>query len=473
MDKLGEGKMDKLMEEEDLKGLEEEIDNAVDRLFVERKRSPEEGLSMESPLAEPSLKPPAFEPSVESPILEPSLMETPLAEPPLKPSTFEPSMRPPVVESPMKPHFFEPHSLEPSSESPILEPSVKSSLLEPSYEFGKSPDVERPLHPPSAPSPAPVSIPFLKAIERMEAQLLSLEWEITGEKLEKAREEIRALKELLRQKADMTSILGSMENVLNHMIKNEEDIRPSWIKFLLDSKETIKLLMRKETSAEINIYKQLACLGIEARFSCLEGMKDTKISQASPEEAEVEASGLSISGEKKIGEMSKSVHLFMRRVEEIFGTIQQQIVKLEETSRKFPPPSVEVRPPAINVTIFKIDERLFGVESEKVFKLFKVPKTFEEKYSGEQKIRLRNFEVKIVDLKKLLAIQAGGPREQIRILTVKEDGEYKGFMVDEVLKRVSILSERKGEAGEYFSGVIPFTYQEQAVEIPILDLKKF
>jgi chemotaxis signal transduction protein len=445
--------MEKLTEEEDLKILEEEIDNAVDRLFVAMKRDPEESFLMESPLVEPPLKPSALEPS------------------PPELSASEPSTEPSVFESPIEPHPSEP--LEPSIQSPILEPSVRSSLLEPSYEFEKSLDVERPLHPTLASSPAPVPIPFLKSIERMEAQLLSLEWEITREKLEKAREEVLALKELLKQKAEMTSILSSMENVLDHMTKNEGGIRPPWTKFLLDSKETIKLLMRKETGGEINIYKQLASLGIEARFSCLEGMKDNPISQLSSEEGEVQAPGLSIAGEKKIGEMSKSVHLFMRRMEEIFGTIQQQIVKLEETSRKLPAPSVEARSPAINVTVFKIDERLFGVESEKVFKLFKVPKTSEEKVSDQQKIRLRDVEVRMVDLKKRLAIQGEGPKEQIRILTVKEDGTYKGFMVDEVLKRVSILSERRGEAGGYFSGVFPLTYQEQAVNVPILDLNKF
>ncbi len=465
------------MEEEDLKGLEEEIDNAVDRLFVEKKPDRGESLLMESPLVEPPLKPPTlepsmrppvlespakphpFEPSTESLILEPSFMEPPLVESPLKPSALEPPMKPPVFESSIEPTTFE--------------PSMDSSLLEPSYEFEKSMDVERPLHPAAAPSPAPVPVPFLKSIDRMEAQLLSLEWEITEEKVKKTREEILTLKELLKQKADLTWILGSMENVLNQMIKNGEDIRPPWIKFLLDSKETIKLLVKKETGGEIDIYKQLAYLGIQARFSCLEGMKNTKISPASSKEGEVQASWVSIPLENKLAEMSNTVHLFMKRVEEIFGTIQQQIVKIEEMGRKVPPPSVEARPPAINVTIFKIDERLFGVESEKVFKLFKVPKTFGEKYSDEQEIRLRDVEVKVVDLKKRFAIQEGGPKEQIRILTVGENGEYKGFLVDEVLKRVSILSERRGEGGGYFSGVIPFTYQEQEVEIPILDLKKF
>jgi len=443
--------MEKLTEEEDLKGLEEEIDNAVDRLFVEMKRNSEEGFSMESPPAEPRLKASALESS-----------------------SLEPSTELPVFGSPIKlpsPETSQPS--EPSIQSPISEPSVKPSLLEPSYEFEKSLGVEKPLSPPLASSPGPVPILLLKSIDRMEAQLLSLEWEITGEKLEKAREEILSLKELLKQKADMTSILISMENVLNHMIKNEEGIRPPWIKFLLDSKETIKLLMREETGGEINIYKQLACLGIEARFSCLEGIRDTQISQPSSKGEEVQVPGLSIAAEKKIGEMSESVDVFMKRVEEIFGTIQQQIVKIEETNRKPPALSVEARFPAIHVTVFKINERLFGVESEKVFKLFKVPKTFEEKCSDQQKIRLRDVEVKMVDLKKLFAIQEGGPKEQIRILTVKDDGTYKGFMVDEVLKRVSILSERRGEAGGYFSGVVPFTYQGQAVKIPLLDLKKF
>jgi chemotaxis signal transduction protein len=462
--------MDKLMEEEDLKGLEEEIDNAVDRLFVERKRDGEESFSMESPIvdspskfsaSEPSIMPPVFKSpvrphsfDVESPLLETSITESALAEPPLRTPPVEPPGMPPALESPARPHPFE--------------PPIPSPVLEASYEFEEDLAEERPLHPSSPPSSA--AVPFLKSIEKMEAQLLSLEWEITGEKLEKTREEVLALKELFKQKADLTFILGCMESVLNHMIKNQEGIRPPWIKFLLDSKETIKLLMRKEAGAEINSYKQLAYLGIEARFSCLEGMRDVKISQPSSG-----APMVSLPAENKIGEMEKSVHSLMERVEEIFGTIQQQIVKLEETSRKPPAPSLETRSlvnPAIHVTIFRIDERLFGVESEKVFKLFKVPNTFEEKCSDQRKIRLRNFEVKIIDLKKLLAIPEGGPKEQIRILTVKEDGEYKGFMIDEVLKRVSILSDRKREASGYFSGIVHITYQDQAVEIPILDLNR-
>ena len=423
------------MGEEDLKGLEEEIDDAVDRLFVEKKRGGAESFLMESQFSEPSLKSPAL----------------------------EPAMKPPTVEPPLKSLI-----LGPSIQSPVSEPPVKSSLLEPSYEFEKMFDLK------SSPPPPSVPIPFLKSIEKMEAQLLSLEWEITDEKLKKTKEEVLALRELLKQKADIASILTCMDKVLAYMIKNEENIRPPWIKFLLDSKETIKLLMRKETGGEINIYKQLASLGIEARFSCLEGMKESKIIPPSFDKGEgIEKKEISIPGEKKIEDMSNKMNLFMEKVEEIFRTMKQQISRLEETTRKPPVPSMEARSLPVNITIFKVDEKLFGVESEKVFKLFKVPNTFQEKYSNQQKVRLRDVEVKMINLKKLLFIQGGEPKGEIRILTVKDNGEVKGFMVDQVLKKLSTTSDRGGEVGEYFSGVIHSTYQGQPVEIPILDLKKF
>ncbi len=426
--------MDKIIEE-DIKGLEEEIDDAVDRLFIEKKRGGVENLLMDSQLLEPSLKSPVLESATKPPTLEPPL---------------------------------ESLVLEPSIQSPDLEPPFKSFLSEPSYEFEKVVDLE------SSPPPPPAPVPFLKSIEKMEAQLLSLEWEITEEKLKKTKEEILALRELMKQKKDITSILTCMDKVLAHMVKNGENIQPPWIKFLLDSKETIKLLMRKETEGEINIYKQLASYGIEARFSCLEGMKEAKTIQPAFGKGEgIEKAGISVPGEKKIEDMSNKLSVFMEKAEDIFKTMKQQISKLEETTQRPPVSFLEARPLPVTITIFKVDEKLLGVESAKVFKLFKVPNTFQEKYSKQQKIRLKDLEVKMIDLRKILSLRGGSPKGEIRILAVKDNGGVKGFMIDQVLKKLSTTSDRGGEVGEYFSGVIHSTYQEEPVEIPILDLKKF
>src|SRR4030042_273388 len=152
--------MDKMMGEEDFKGLEEEMDEAVDRLFVEKKRGGVESFLMESPTIEPPL-------------------EARVSEPSIKPPTFEPSTKSPVFE--------------PAMESLILEPATEPSLLEPSYEIEKYFDRESSLPSPSAP------VPFLKSIEKMEAQLLSLEWEITEEKLKTTKEEILEFGDLMKQ----------------------------------------------------------------------------------------------------------------------------------------------------------------------------------------------------------------------------------------------------------------------------------
>ncbi len=438
--------MDKVTGEEDFKGLDEEIDDAVDRLFVENKRGAEKSGSVGSPLLEPSMKSAVSEPSKKPTILEPSM----------EPPGLEPSIRSPILEPTMKP--------------PILEPSMKTSLLEPPQEF----ELEKTFDQESSPPPSSTPVPLLKSVEKMEAQLLSLEWEITDEKLKTTMEEVVALRELFKQKPDMTAILSYMEEILSHMIRNEENIRPPWIKFLLDSKETIKLLMRRETDGEINIYKQLAHLGINARFSCLEGVKGARTIQPPfGRGGGVEKTEVSIPGEKKTEDMSNKMNLFMEKVEEIFRTMKQQISRLEETTRKPPAPSLEAGPKPVSVTIFKIDEKLFGVETEKVFKLFKVPINFHEKYSDQSKVRLKDVEVRMINLKKIFSISGGEPTGEMRILTVKDNGEYKGLMVDQVLKQLSTLFEKKGEAGEYFSGVIHSTYREQPVEIPILDLKKF
>jgi len=366
--------MEKGLGENDILGLEEEIDSAVDRLFVEKNGSTPETLIKKSPVKEPS------------------------------------------------------------------------------YTMEKDFDIESTIHPHPAPPP------FLKSIENMESQLLSLEWEITKENLGKTREEVLAMRGTLKEKPDITSVLNLMEKVLDYMMKNEEKIRPPLVKFLLDSKETIKLLLRKETGSEINIYKQLVYAGIQARYSCLEELRETKVEQPPV---------------NFIEEILSKMNLFLEKAEEILSKVDQRVSGLEQDIQKPSEPFVKAKPVAMNITVFKVEGKLFGVESDKVVKLYKVPIAFHDKYSNQQKIRLKDFEVRLIDLKKIFSIQKGDLKGEIKILTMKDNGEYKGLMIDQVLERLSTPSDIVGAPGEYLLGTIHWTYQERPVEVPILDLRKF
>jgi hypothetical protein len=387
-------KMDKVLGENDIKGLEEEIDSAVDRLFVEKTEGPAETIS----------KPP----------------------------------QPPVKEQPFR--------------------------VEKDFDFEST----------SAPPPPPPAAPVFKPIEKMEGQLLSLEWEINKENLGKTKEEVLALRQTLKEKPEVGSVLNLMDKVLDYMVKNEDKIRPSLVKFLMDSKETLKLLMRKEADSELNIYKQLAYMGIQARYSCLEELKEAKPERPAPGlREEIERSGIFVKMENQIGEVSKKMNLFLEKMGEFYQKMDLFQLKVDWGSPQPVEPPVPIRSVSTNITILKVEERLLGVESDKIYKLFKVPLDHQDRYVDQQKIRLKDFEVRLIDLRKVLSIPKGSRRAEVKILAVNEEGEYKGLMVDQVLERFSAQMEIGGKYGEYFTGITHWTYQERPTEISILNLKKF
>jgi hypothetical protein len=388
--------MDKVLGENDIKGLEEEIDSAVDRLFVEKAGAPAERVSK--------------------------------------------SPQPPVKEQPFR--------------------------VEKDFDF------EAPSPPP--PSPSPSAAPVFKPIEKMEGQLLSLEWEINQENLRKTKDEVLALRQSLKDKPEAGSVLNLMDKVLDYMVKNEEKIRPPLVKFLMDSKETLKLLMRKEVDSELNIYKQLAYMGIQARYSCLEELKEAKPERpAANFREEIEKAGILIKMESQIGELSRKMNGFLERTEALYQKMDLFLLQAGRASAQPPEPSLPIRSVPMNITIFKVEERLLGVESDKIYKLFKVPVGHENRYVDQQKIRLKDFEVRLIDLRKFFSIPKGSQKTELKILAVKEDGEYKGLMVDQVVERLSTEMETGGNYGEYFTGITRWTYQERPTDISILDLKKF
>jgi hypothetical protein len=346
---------------------------------------------------------------------------------------------------------------------------IKSARSEPSNETERKTDGESSIPFPSKP------LPFFRSGEKMETQLLSLEWEITKENLHNTKEEVLALQRIMREKPEITAILNLMEKVLNRMIENEDSISPPWIKFLLDSKETIKLLMKKEADNEIDIYKQLAYAGIEARFFRLEGLKDTETKQSALSmNKETDRTDILMPGGKQIQEMLNKMSLFLEKMDEILKRIDTHLsTPGQETPKPLEQDHPETKPLLVNITVFKVDEKLFGVESDKVFRLFKVPSSFHGEDMDQQKIRLKDLEVRMIDLKRIFSIQGGDQKGEVKILTVKDDGEYKGLMVDEVLRRLSTHAEFSREYGEYFVGKVHWTYQQHPVEIPILNLKKF
>ena len=381
--------MDKSIEEEDIQGLEKEIDAAVDRLFVEKMIRPEESSLAKSPIVSPPY-------GVEKKFEREKLSETP-------------------------------------STSPVL----------------------------------------LKSIEKIESQLLSLEWEITKENIGKTRDEIVTLQKLSEGKPDLSIILNRMVEVLNFMSQNEEKILPPFIKFLLDSKETLKLLTREETEGEVNLYKKLVVEGMEARFSCLEGMRENRTTRPSLGfEGEGSKTEISI-GLKRMEEIVKRMSLFSEKMDEILIKMDQHLLAHERTGKRYSWLPDEKRLVPVKVTLFRAGNKIFGVESDRVLKLYKIPATFYDKFIKLPKIRLKDFEVEMIHLNKAFPTMEEERRGEKQILALRGEGEYQGLIIDQVISKLSTPLARGGEEGGYLLGWIDWTYQNQPVEIPIIDLKNF
>ena len=243
---------------------------------------------------------------------------------------------------------------------------------------------------------------------------------------------------------------------------------------MLDSKETAKLLMRKEGEGDIDIYKKLAYFGIEARFFSLEELKESKAKPLSLSvERDEERTIVSPIGSEKLEEIAREMDQLQIKMDELMNKMTQHLEVHERMIANPPEPLILKRAMTAKVTVFKNGEKLFGVESDKVFRLFKVPDSLYEKFIQLPKIRIKDLETKIIDLKKFFPFFDQGQKKEKQILILKSNGEFKGVMIDRILKKLSAPLDKSEEAEEYLLGIVHWNIEGLPVEIPILDFKKF
>ncbi len=438
--------MDKKINEEDLKALDEEIDKAIGEMFV-----PKAGM------IEPPSPPPAF--------LEPSPVTEAKPAAPVKPSLemMESSML--ELSSEMEKSF---DAIPPSAEE-------EEEILRPAEDWMAAP----PAPPPPSISPEPVEV--RPSLERLEGQLLTLEWEINKEHLERTKQEVRALKQGADGGSPALAILACMERVLDRMISHGDTISPAFFKFLTDAKETLKLFLEKDPLRGIEPYERLLLEGIEARAMCLE------LPSAS---GAIAASALPVEGTPRDdsgGLGGSAVEEIVARMSAYFGKVEGSLRKVDEhlaslgTWMRQGSPSAErqggapepLRPAAMSLTLVRVDERVFGVPSDKVFKLFKIPPSRVREVIRQPRLRLKEMDVKIADLRDLFSMPGSWQEKNPRLLIVQDAGTYKGLVVEQVLPRISLTSGTERASGPYSCGTFRWTWEGRSVEVSILDVSQF
>jgi hypothetical protein len=163
---------------------------------------------------------------------------------------------------------------------------------------------------------------------------------------------------------------------------------------------------------------------------------------------------------------------FCERAESLLQRIDQRFSELEKRSDAPPGGSMKETLPSMDITVFKSYGKLYGVESQKIMKLYKVPPSFEERYGDRPKVRVKDKDVTLVDLKKMFPDELWLPAETSRLLMIQGEGEFKGLIVEEVLKRIISSPSDRGKNGKPVLGLIHWNYQAHPVDVPILDVKR-
>jgi hypothetical protein len=118
----------------------------------------------------------------------------------------------------------------------------------------------------------------------------------------------------------------------------------------------------------------------------------------------------------------------------------------------------------------RIGQKLFGVATENVFKLYKVPDGVAGNYADEEKIRIKDLEVRIVDPGRLLLVDRDREAGGAKLLALRDGREYKGLWIDAVVKTLSAAMESES-SGDCFSGIVRWMHEGNPVTVPVLNVK--
>jgi hypothetical protein len=191
------------MKREDVEDLDEEIESAVDSLFVES--GADRGIEREGTQrgipeqAEPI-------PDISPEVMEESLRKEEPEETALEVEPIEEEMAPPAAEKP----------------EPVEKPSEEEKLP--------------------------------KGVETLEVEVLSLEWEFNAETIKKIIAALGGLKAAYREDESLLRVIDMMGKISLYLLNDEKSITPEALRFLQDGKEVIKFLATQK--GEQTIFKK-------------------------------------------------------------------------------------------------------------------------------------------------------------------------------------------------------------------------
>jgi len=364
-------------------------------------------------------------------------------------------------------------------------------------DMASAPEVE-PIREEVPPSPAetePVEKPpegekLPKGLETLEVEILSLEWEFTGETLKKIIAALGGLKAAYRGDDSLLKVIDMMGKVSLYLLNDEKSITPEAMRFLQDGKEVVKYLTTEK--GEQTIFKNLVVEGINSHFQLLGLDKGARKDKAQDKVFQKLCSDLEKhrmkfhDGEDRLGKalvrvkgmkeeliFDDGIRGLSDELEKIHGYLRICLGRLGDISEEFQREIFGQRLYKVErVLLVETQSRIFGIPSNSVLKSYALTDSYAKSIGLQDAITLKGRRFPLVKLSKVFNLAITGAGRPQGIVLVREGDEIIAVLVDRVWRNKDLFvktveQEKKGL--QYIAGV---SHLENGKMVYILNLNR-
>jgi len=424
-----------------MKGLEKEIDHAIDSLFVEKgvgeEKAPSGAMGMAS--TEP----------VESPEVE---LELPVE----RPKSEKPTPRPLSGSRESEGGERDPEVLEKDIDDAIDSLFVEKGVGEekaPSGAMGMAstepvesaevkpePRVQDPRR--EKPSPVQESVSQrtdspTRNLENLETHLLSLEWEISRDVIGRVISELGFVKEAYRNNRAIFQVVEIMDRVAHSLIDDEGNITPESLRFLLEAKNGIKLL--RDELKDKEDYKNMILSGILARYQLMQSQGETPDRGDHDSARERDFATLA----RDLKKLSRQLQVEIRQL----GAITKQLQARRELS---------AASEMVETILVESSGRVFAIEKDLVLRSVKIPFRMVRTIWKDGEIRIRGTRLPLINVFRLFRLKGRVEPNEKTVVMIKKGGRTLAVLVDRLLQKKGIPAQhiREHKSVAYVRGVV-------------------
>jgi hypothetical protein len=353
-----------------------------------------------------------------------------------------------------------------------------------------SPSPPSPPHatPPPSPqvtTPSPISPKLQEKLEAVEAQLLTLEWDINSKHLNNAITHLQDLRKLSHVGDELEKVIILIQKVLYQLNRDESKLTPAALKFLQKSWKAVKGMTDERFSFEIDKGTLVRELIVEFKNLKMEEVPQTgaeRIAAQLPQEERVEFTGERVAKEApaetriSLTEIDK----FMHKIEQLLRVVSEErkrlegihqeiinfkdnlqsslhsgstlqgfaqpegIAELEERlARKAHRPSElelpqDMSAPLLPISIFKASGVVFGLPEQQIIRSFPIKKWVSEFFIERGKVKLKNREIPLFNIFQVFKLKPSTEENPLVLLIKGREDRPAAVIIDQAMSREKI-----------------------------------